>query len=234
MKTTRVALAFLFAGSAMWAQQCSGSVQYTIGSPQRPILACYVTPSGGSFSYTSSVTYTSPTNPAHAWLSVNPASGSIPAGIKGEIDYNIDPSGLAAGEYYANVTLHAPGFADSVDQVHLSVQAGSTTSTVSVTLPSISGVNVTVIIDGTSYSSNQTFAWVVGSVHTLSVPPVTGPGGTQITFIISSSDGKVSGNHRRVPRLPSAQSQTVLAICLGQSRPGKLSSSRARALARLN
>jgi trimeric autotransporter adhesin len=189
-----LAFSFLLAGATLWAQGCSGSVQYTIGSSQLPVLACSITPTGGAFVYTSSVAYTSPANPPHAWLSVNPASGSIAVGVQGEIDYDIDPTGLPVGEYYATVTLHASGFADSVDQIHLSVLAGSATTSVSIALPSISGVNVTVIIDGTTYTSNETFSWVIGSVHTISVPPVVGPDGTEITFIITSSDGTVSGN----------------------------------------
>jgi len=187
-----VVLAF----SALAWCDCSGSVQYTIGNTQKPTLACQITATGSAFVYTSSITYTNPTNPLSQWLSVSPTSGTIAAGASGVINYNIDPTSLPTGDYYATVALHAPGFADSSDQVHLTVVGGTSTTSISINLPSVQGI--TIIIDGATYTSNQTFLWIVGSVHTISVPSITGPGGTQTTFNISTSNGSATGNPLQV------------------------------------
>jgi len=194
-RSLRIIGILLVCAASAWCD-CSGSVQYTIGNTQEPTLACQITATGGAFVYTSSVAYTTPANPPRQWLSVSPASGTIAAGANGVIDYNIDPTGLPTGDYYATVALHAPGFTDSSDQVHLTVVGGTSTTSISITLPSVQGI--TIIIDGATYTSSQTFLWIVGSVHTISVPAITGPGGTQTTFNISTSIGSAMGNPLQV------------------------------------
>ena len=58
-----------------------------------------------------------------SWLSVNPTTGTTPAG---SVTVTADPSGLAAGQYTGTITATAPGYIDDTIDVTLTVVAPST------------------------------------------------------------------------------------------------------------
>ena len=60
-----------------------------------------------------------------AWLSVSPASGSIPAGPNGtNVTVTAKPAGLAAGDYYGQIQITSPSAASQIQTitVRLTVQ----------------------------------------------------------------------------------------------------------------
>ena len=82
--------------------------------------------------------------PSQSWLSVNPTSGTTPAGT---VTVIADPSGLPAGQYTGTILATASGYIEDQITVTLNIAGDSGTLSASVS-PTPSGVNLTA--DGTA------------------------------------------------------------------------------------
>jgi hypothetical protein len=123
-----------------------------------------------------------------SWVTLSAASGTLAAGATTTVAVSINSStnSLSAGSYSDTVTFtnSTNGNGNTSRSVALTVSQLNQTFTVT-TSPS----GLQVVVDGTTYTAPQTFSWVVGSSHTLSVSsPQSGTTGTQYAFS-SWSDG---------------------------------------------
>ena len=101
---------------------------------QRSVSLSTSDDSGAAFSLASS----------QSWLSVNPASGTTPAG---SVTVTADPTGLSAGQYTATITATASGYIEDEIDVTLNIAGDSGTLSASVSTTA-SSVNLTA--DGTA------------------------------------------------------------------------------------
>jgi uncharacterized repeat protein (TIGR02543 family) len=105
--------------------------------------------------------------------------------------------GLNAGQtYYMSVTAFDTATNESVHSNEVSGVARDATASITVTS---NPAGRQFVVDGTSYSTSQTFTWVVGASHRLSVTsPQAGSTGTQYAFT-SWSDGGAQTHDITVP-----------------------------------
>lgn len=103
----------------------------------------------------------------------------------------IVPAGTAIGTYIVEASYS--GYAPSIP-----ANPGPFLSTLTI-LPTVSvtvatsPANLAFSVDGTSYSSSQTFTWAVGSIHTIAIANATqGSAGNQYSYTSWSDGGAVS------------------------------------------
>ena len=118
-----------------------------------------------------------------------------PVTFGGTLDSSVNPgsttltSGQAASTYTAGSTAGAGSGTATVDNQQVST-AVQILDTVTVTT---SPANLSITVDGTSYTAPQTFNWVLGSSHTLNTnSPQAGPAGSQYVFSNWSDSGAQS------------------------------------------
>jgi hypothetical protein len=170
------------------ASPASLSFNYQIGGATPAAQPLSIASSGSAVSFTTATSAT--------WLSATPASGTTP----GNLSVSINPSGLAAGTYNANVTINSAGASNSPKAIPVSLTvtaAPVTTLTVSPanlsftyqmggTVPAGQSINVT----GSSamgYTATSSGSW-------LSVTPASGNTPGSLTASVNPS-GLAAGTY---------------------------------------
>jgi uncharacterized protein (TIGR03437 family) len=152
------------ASSALTATPASVTVSYALGAA-KPAPTTLAISAPTAMAFTVAVPASAP------WLTVTPASGQTPA----TLTVNIDPGGLAAGPYSANITISSTG------------------------TPALS-VPVTLTVTGTGAIPLFTAAGVVNSASGSAGPVAPGEiltifgsnMGPQLTTLVLGSDGRVA------------------------------------------
>jgi Divergent InlB B-repeat domain len=158
--------------------------------------ASVVTLTAGSFASSVTVNGSSPmpitvnTNQT-PWLSAAVASSLTPTVIV----FKADPTGLAPGDYTANVTVSSPVSGNSVPlTVTLHLLAATSIST---NVP-----NGSLVVDKQPYSSPATFLWEPGSHHNVQAAAVQTPDAGSRWLFQSWSDGGAAQHAVIVPSTP--------------------------------
>jgi len=136
-----------------------------------------------------------PREPCYSWNNIDPTSGR-------QMDIFADEPSIKSGRDYFNRTPK-PGYTPFVYPHPLVSSVSSTptptppptpTPTVQVTVQT-APVGLAFTVDGTTYSSTQTFSWVSGSNHSVATTsPQSGGTGTQYVWKTWSDNGTISHN----------------------------------------
>ena len=155
-------------------------------------------PQGGSFSPSSQnftienkggVALNWSASKTQSWVSLSSSSGNLAPGTSTTVTVSINSNANSLGVGF---------YSDTITFYNLMNENGTTTRSVTLTVGAVNqGVTVTtdppglfVVVDGANYRSPQTFNWVPGSSHSVSVSsPQYGAAGTQYTFGAWSDGG---------------------------------------------
>ena len=174
--------------SAFTVSPSSFQVNYQLGDPN---------PNGQIFSLSGTAsTFTATVSSSGNWLSVNPASGSVPATLSA----GISPAGLAAGFYTGTISIVAPGETSQTVTVSLNVLSPQslTLSPSSLAFTAFAGApapatqNITVVCPNSALSFVPV-ASSAGNWLSVSVPSVIG--NNQIVVAVNPA-GLVSGAYQ--------------------------------------
>jgi uncharacterized protein (TIGR03437 family) len=138
-------------------------------------------------------------NPSNLnWLSVSPASGTIPAGGSVSITVAVAPAALAAATYSGTITLYAPGATTAYQSIPVTLTVSATamlnlpaapltfTYQIGTAAPSAQTVTPTSTTTATAIAFSLSAATASGG-NWLSVSAATGTSGTPFTVSVSPS-----------------------------------------------
>ena len=123
-----------------------------------------------------------------SWVTLSATSGTLAAGATTTVTVSINSNAnsLSAGSYSDTVTFTNSTNSNGNTSRSVSLTVSTATQTYTVTT---NPTGRQVVVDGTTYTAPQTFSWVVGFSHTVSVSsPQSGTTGTRYAFS-SWSDG---------------------------------------------
>lgn len=167
--------------------------------------------------------YTATTADGAAWLSVDSAPASIPAGGQGLVDISLNPSGLAAGTYTGAIAISAGGFDLSVP---VNMGAASLTAAPALidfgTLPATETQNLTVTnllgapIDYTLSVRSSDQAW-------LSVSPDTGTVTNVANHTVTANPAAIEpGQYEGIITLSYPGGSSTVRVTASKQRPARL------------